>query len=138
MLVTDLDPTIIVALLALAGVVLTTLGGVVGALIVRGTEIRRIIAGAPAGYAQLVEDLQQERDGLNARLDRQDLEMASMRTRIRGLETGQDTDRHLIDVLREHVIELRTALRRAGITPPPIPPGSGIEDSGDHAGVTTS
>ena len=127
---TGIDPTIVVAAMTLVG----TLAGV---LISRGTETRRIITGAPEGYAKLVDDLQQERGELRAEVKLLADEMASMRTRIRGLEAGQDRDSRLIDVLRGHIIELRSVIRRAGIEPPPPPAGSGIEDSGEHLAVST-
>lgn len=120
---TGLDPTIVVAVFGLAGTL-------IGVLITRGTETRRIITGAPAGYAQLVDDLQQERAELRAEVAGMRDEIASMRTRVRGLETGQDHDSRLIEALRLYVLELRTALRRAHIPPPPAPPMLGIEDSG--------
>ena len=134
---TSLDPTVVVAGLALVGVLAGAGGTLIGAVLTRGTETRKLLIGAPTGYAQLVEDLQEERTGLRAEMARlierdahREQEMASMRTRLRGLEAGQDGDRRLIDGLRRYVVELRGTLRAAGVVPPPIPPGSGIEDSG--------
>lgn len=133
---TTLDPVIVVAAVTLVGTLAGVAGTVLGALITRGTETRRIITGAPEGYAKLVDDLQQERGELRAEVRTLGDEMASMRTRLRGLEAGQDTDRRLIDVLRAHIAELRSVIRRAGITPPPVPAGSGVEDSGEHLAVS--
>lgn len=127
-----LDPSVIVAGVALIGTVAGVAGTVLGALITRSTETRRIITGAPEGYAQLVDDLQQERSELRVEVRTLGDEVASMRTRLRGLEAGQDTDRRLIEVLRAHIAELRSVIRRAGITPPPAPAGSGVEDTGEH------
>ena len=119
----NLDPTVVVSLVALVS-------AAIGALLTRGTEMRKLIAGAPTGYAQLVDDLQQERAELRTEVRTLADEVASMRTRMRGLETATDVDRRLIEALRGYVVELRSVMRRAGITPPPIPDGSGIEDSG--------
>lgn len=126
---TGIDPTIVVAAMTLVG----TLAGI---LISRGTETRRIITGAPTGYQQLVDDLQQERGELRAEVRALGDEIASMRTRLRGLEAGQDRDSRLIEVLRAYVVELRDVIRRAGFEPPPAPAGSGIEDSGEHLAVS--
>jgi hypothetical protein len=134
--VNDLDPSVVIAGVALVGTLAGVAGTVLGALITRSTETRRIIAGAPTGYQQLVDDLQQERDRQDRKIGALADEVASMRTRMRGLEAGQDTDRRLIEVLRSHINELRSALRRAGIAPPPAPAGSGVEDSGEHLAVS--
>lgn len=134
----NLDPTIVVA-------VVGALGTLIGVLITRSIENRRIITGAPEGYQRLVDDLQQEiarRDLKDASRDMRDAardeEIGSMRIRMRGLEVEQDSERSRTAILVEHIGELRSALRRAGIVPPPPPPGSGIEDSGEHVAVVVT
>lgn len=131
-LVTRLEPGVVVAALSLIGVLAGVGGALLGTLITRGTETRKLIGGAPSGYAQLVEDLQQERAELRGEVRTLGDELASMRTRLRGLETGQDTDRRLIEALRAAYTELRRYVRSAGLTPPPVPAGLGVDDSGDH------
>lgn len=133
-----IDPTIVVA-------VVGGLGTLLGALIVRGTETKKLIAGAPQGFAQLVDELQEERTlreeklaKAERRIDLLVEELGSMRTRMRGLEAEQDSSRRRESVLVAHIVELRSTLRRAGIVPPLPPPGSGIEDSGEHVAVVVT
>jgi len=139
------DPTITVALIATAGTLLT--GGItaLGFVLTRGTETRKLITSAPAGFKALVDELQEERAADRAEIARlmekdaaRDEEMASLRTRMRGLEAEQDTERRRTQTLLGHIAELRSALRRAGIVPPPPPAGSGIEDSGPQQAVSST
>lgn len=134
----NLDPTIVVALVGLAGTL-------IGVLITRSTETRKIIAGAPTAFAQLVDELQEERAVREAKLaaaerrvDALVEEIGSMHARMRGLEAEQSSERSRTAILVGHIGELRSALRRAGITPPPPPTGSGIEDSGEHVAVVVT
>lgn len=134
----NIDPTIAVAVIAVSGVLLTAGGTLVGALLTRGTENQKLIIGAPTGFASLVNELQEERAADRARTVTLSDELASMRTRVRGLEVEVDSERRRTVILLIHIGELRTALRRAGITPPPAPDGSGVDDSGPLPAVTST
>lgn len=134
----DLDPSIVVAVLALIGVLAGAGGTLIGVLVRGGVETRKLIAGAPTGYAQLVDDLQQERGELRVEVETLGDEVASMRTRIRGLESSRDADHRLIEGLRTAYVELRRYVRSAGLTPPPVPAGLGIDEPGDSMEVHSS
>lgn len=135
---TDLDPTAVVAVIAVLGVLFTASCTLLGVLVTRGTETKKLIAGAPVGYASLVDDLQQERVELKANVKTLLDDLASVRMRIRGLEVEMDSERKRTVILLVHIGELRTALRRAGIAPPPLPEDSGVEDSGPLPAVTST
>lgn len=138
-----LDPTVLVALIAASAAIVGAGLTLLGLFITRGTETRKLLASAPTGFAALVDELQEERGGLKAEIVRmaardsaRDEEMASMRSRMRGLEAAEDSNRRVIDALRLAYTDLRNYMRRAGVQPPPIPVGIGVEDSGEHAVVT--
>lgn len=146
------DSTVLVALIATGGVILTAGGTLLGVFITRGTEMKKLLVGAPTGYAALVDDLQQER--VDSKAERAELrterslllarvevlteDVASLTSRTRGLEVEMDSERKRTVILLVHIGELRSALRRAGITPPPAPEGSGVEDSGPLPAVTST
>lgn len=141
---TGLDPTVAAALLTAGAAVVGGGLTLLGLYITRGTETRKLLTDVPQGYALLVNELQEERIGLRVEMARlverdthRETELGSMRARLRGLEAGQDADRKLIEILREHIADLRSALRRAGIVPPPAPDGSGVDDAGGHSTTVT-
>jgi hypothetical protein len=143
--VTGIDPTVIVAAIAVVGVLATAGGTLFGVVLTRGTETKKLIAGAPVGFQALVNELQEERAADRAEITRllardtvREEELSSMRVRMRGLEVAQDTAQRREAVLLEHIRDLRTYMRAAGLVPPPAPPGSGIEDSGEHVAVVVT
>lgn len=139
---TGLDPAVMAAVVAAAAALVGGALALLGLFITRGTETRKLLTGVPQGYALLVDELQEERVALKVEMDRlvkrdahREVELGSMRTRLHGLEAGQDADRKLIEILREHITDLRSALRRAGIAPPPAP--AGVDDAGGHSTTVT-
>lgn len=110
---------------AIAGAIGTVVAAVLALI---GVLLKTLLSGKGLGLTatqRLVDELQEERAGLLSRMD-------SMEARQRGWEADRERDHQLIRGLRRAYIELRRYVRAAGIVPPPVPAGLGVEDSHPH------
>lgn len=106
----------------IVGGVATVVGAV---LVLDGVLLKTLLGGKTLGLTatqRLVDELQEERVALLARMD-------AMDARMRGWETDRQRDHRLIAGLRRAYVELRRHVRAAGVPLPPIPQGLGVEDS---------
>lgn len=112
-----MEPTV-----AVVGGVATIIGAV---LTLIGVLLKTLLSGKGLGLSatqRLVDELQEERVSLLARMD-------SMEARQRGMETDRQRDHMVIAGLRRAYSELRSYVRKTGVPLPPVPAGLGVEDS---------
>lgn len=131
-----MDPTIVGALIATGGVLLTAGGGTVGAYLVYRGKRRELDAATVARreeadvqaferaeriYSNSIKRLSEDVADLIRSREADQAERGSLRARIRGLEAAQDRDQRRIDLLTDYVRALQRMLR-ANEIPFPSPP----------------